>query len=101
MAFYIDSYLGLAKKENPLQPGSFISAVVEARVEENTNLNIPKLLEVKKYASRWALTTEYIEGTTLDKLMIDNPEKQDEYLDMFVKLQLQILQLLVMKVVEM
>ena len=66
-------------------------ALNQARVEENTNLNIPKLLEVKKYASRWALTTEYIEGTTLDKLMIDNPEKQDEYLDMFVKLQLQIL----------
>ena len=66
-------------------------ALNQARVEENTNLNIPKLLEVKKYASRWALTTEYIEGTTLDKLMIENPEKQDEYLDMFVKLQLQIL----------
>ena len=66
-------------------------ALIHARVEENTNLNIPKLLEVKKYASRWAITTEYIEGETLEYLMVKHPEKQDEYLEMFVKLQLEML----------
>lgn len=66
-------------------------ALIHARVEENTNLNIPKLLEVKKYASRWAITTEYIEGETLEALMVKHPEKQDEYLEMFVKLQLEML----------
>ena len=66
-------------------------ALIHARVEENTNLNIPKLLEVKKYASRWAITTEYIEGETLENLMKKHPEKQDEYLEMFVKLQLEML----------
>lgn len=66
-------------------------ALIHARVEENTKLNIPKLLEVKKFASRWALTTEYIEGKTLDVLMKEHPEKQDEYLKMFVKLQLEML----------
>ena len=66
-------------------------ALIHARVEENTNLNIPKLLEVKKYASRWAITTEYIEGETLESLMNKHPEKQDEYLEMFVKLQLEML----------
>lgn len=66
-------------------------ALIHARVEENTKLNIPKLLEVKKYASRWALTTEYIEGKTLDALMKEQPEEQDEYLKKFVKLQLEVL----------
>ena len=66
-------------------------ALIHARVEENTKLNIPKLLEVKKFASRWALTTEYIEGITLDILMRQHPEKQAEYLEMFVKLQLEML----------
>lgn len=66
-------------------------ALNQARVEENTNLNIPKLLEVKKFASRWALTTEYVEGKTLDILMKEHPEKEDEYLEMFVKLQLEVL----------
>lgn len=66
-------------------------ALNQARVEENTNLNIPKLLEVKKFASRWALTTEYVEGKTLDVLMKEHPEKENEYLEMFVKLQLEVL----------
>ena len=66
-------------------------ALIHSRVEENTNLNIPKLLEVKKYASRWALATEYVEGKTLTKLMEEHPEKQDEYLKLFVKLQLEVL----------
>lgn len=66
-------------------------ALIHSRVEENTKLNIPKLLEVKKYASRWALTTEYVEGKTLTTLMIEHPEKQDEYLEMFIKLQLEVL----------
>lgn len=66
-------------------------ALIHSRVEENTKLNIPKLLEVKKYGSRWALTTEYIEGKTLTELMTACPEKQDEYLKLFVKLQLEVL----------
>ena len=66
-------------------------ALIHSRVEENTKLNIPKLLEVKKYGSRWALTTEYVEGKTLTVLMTEHPEKQDEYLEMFVKLQLEVL----------
>lgn len=66
-------------------------ALIHSRVEEKTRLNVPKLLEVKKYGSRWALTTEYIEGKTLTELMTEYPEKQDEYLKMFVKLQLEVL----------
>lgn len=66
-------------------------ALIHSRVEEGTKLNVPKLLEVKKYGSRWALTTEYIEGKTLTELMTEHPEKQDEYLELFVKLQLEVL----------
>ena len=66
-------------------------ALIHARVEEGTKLKLPKLLEVKKFASSWALTTEYIEGKTLDVIMKENPEKQEEYLKLFVKLQLEML----------
>ena len=65
-------------------------ALIHSRVEEVTKLNVPKLLEVKKYGSRWALTTEYVEGKTLTELMVEHPEKQDEYLEMFIKLQLEV-----------
>ena len=66
-------------------------ALNQARVEEGTDLNIPKLIEVSKINNRWALVSEYIEGTPLNELMKQNPEKEDEYLNLFVDTQLNIL----------
>ncbi len=66
-------------------------ALNQARVEEGTNLNIPKLIEVSKVDDRWAIVLEYIEGTPLDVLMKEHPEKQDEYMELFVNIQLEIL----------
>ena len=65
-------------------------ALNQARVEENTDLYMPKLLEVSKIENRWALVSEHIEGTPLDKLMEENPDKEDEYLDLFVKIQVNV-----------
>lgn len=66
-------------------------ALNQARVEEGTNLNIPKLIAVTQINGRWALVSEHIDGTPLDVLMRENPDKEDEYLEMFVKLQLEVL----------
>ena len=66
-------------------------ALNHARVEESTTLNIPKLIEVTKVNNRWALVTEYIEGHTLAELMQKNPEKTDEYINLFVDIQLEVL----------
>ena len=66
-------------------------AVNQTRVEEGTDLYMPKLLEVTKIGNRWALVSEHIEGTPLDVLMEQNPEKLDEYIDKFVEIQLTIL----------
>lgn len=65
-------------------------ALNQARVEECTTLNIPKLLEVTKIENRWAFVTEYIEGNTLEELMEQYPEKTDEYLERFIDIQLEI-----------
>ena len=62
-------------------------ALNQGRVEE-TGLNIPKVLEVSKIDGKWAIVSEYISGSTLAELMEKNPDKLDEYLDMFVELQL-------------
>lgn len=62
-------------------------ALNHARVEE-TGLPIPKLLEVTKIDGKWAIVTEFINGKTLAKLMDENPEKLEEYMDRFVDIQL-------------
>ena len=77
--------------ENYSKAAILNEALIQARVEENTDLKISKLLEVTKIENRWALVTEYIEGTPLDVLMEQNPEQEDEYLEVFIDMQLEVL----------
>lgn len=62
-------------------------ALNQARVEE-TDLMIPKLHEVTKVDGKWAIIADYIEGKTLEQLMIENPEKKDMYIERLVDLQI-------------
>ena len=64
-------------------------ALNQARVEE-TGLNIPKVTEVSKVDGKWAIVSEYISGKTLEQLMTEDPEKEDEYLELFVDLQMKV-----------
>lgn len=64
-------------------------ALNQARVE-NIGINVPKVLEVMTIDGKWAIVSEFIEGKTLAQLMKENPAKKDEYLEMFVDLQMQV-----------
>lgn len=64
-------------------------ALNQARVEE-TGLKIPKLLAVSTVDGKWSITTEYIKGKTMAQLMEESPEKEDEYLEMLVNIQIEI-----------
>lgn len=64
-------------------------ALNQARVEE-TGLNIPSILEVSKIDGKWAITSDFIKGKTIARLMEEEPEKIDEYLELFVDIQLNI-----------
>lgn len=64
-------------------------ALNQSRVEE-TGLDIPKVREVLTIDGKWAIVSDYIEGKTLETLMAENPEKEDEYLELFVDLQIKV-----------
>jgi len=64
-------------------------ALNQARVEE-TSLNIPRLREVTVIDGKWTISSDYISGKTLAQLMIENPDKFDEYLELFVDIQMQV-----------
>lgn len=64
-------------------------ALNTARIEE-TGLNVNKIREVAVVDGKWAISTDFIEGTTLAELMDKNPEKFDEYLERFVDIQMEI-----------
>ena len=64
-------------------------ALNQARIEE-TGLSIPKILGVTMIDGKWAIIADFIEGKTLAQLMEENPDKEDEYLNLFVDLQLSV-----------
>lgn len=77
--------------ENYSKANILNEALIQSRVEENTDLKISRLIEVSKIQDRWALVTEYVEGTPLDVLMKEYPEKEEEYLEFFVNIQMEVL----------
>ncbi len=81
-----DKVIKLRSEEYPA-PDVLSEAHNLAAVEE-TALKVPRLVEVTKIDGKWAVVWEYIEGTTLDMLMKKNKDKEQQYLERFVDIQL-------------
>lgn len=64
-------------------------ALNQARIE-GIGLHTPKVLAVETIDGKWAIISEYIEGKTLARLMEEEPEKYDAYLEKFVDLQIDV-----------
>ncbi len=64
-------------------------ALNQAKIEE-TGLNIPKIHSVTTVDGKWAIVSDFIEGDTLAALMEKEPERFDEYLELFVDLQMKV-----------
>ncbi len=62
-------------------------ALNQARVEQ-TNLPVPQIISVTKIEEKWAIVSEYIRGVTLSRLMQEEPSKTDEFLELFIHLQI-------------
>ncbi len=77
--------------DNDLHPKSDVlnEALNQSRVEE-TGLPIPALKAFSIIDGKWAITIDYVEGKTLHQLVCENPDKAEEYLNLFVDLQMDI-----------
>lgn len=61
-------------------------ALNQARVEQ-TGLNVPKVMGVGIIDGKWAISSEYVKGKTLDYLIAENPQNKTDYLSLLVQLQ--------------
>lgn len=59
-----------------------------ARVEE-TGLSIPGVESVTMVEGKWAIVTDFIEGKTLARLMAEDHENYDQYMERLVDIQLE------------
>ena len=65
-------------------------ALNQARIEQ-TGLNTPIIREVTMVDGKWAIIYDYIEGKTLQRLMDEDSENKEKYINMLVDLQLEVL----------
>jgi thiamine kinase-like enzyme len=86
---YRDGEKVIKQFENNYSKVNVLNEALNQALVEETNLNIPRILEITKIEDKWAIVLEFIEGKTLAQLMEENPNKLDEYLDMFVNQQIQ------------
>ena len=75
--------------ENYSKSGILNEALNQSRIEE-TELNIPKIIEVAMVNGKWAIIEEFIEGKSIADMMAEDPENLDKYLEMFVDIQMSI-----------
>ena len=67
------------------------SEALNRTIIEETGLNVPKVLEVTTIDGKWAIVSEYIKGKTLAQLIKEDDDKKDEYIELLVDLQLEVL----------
>ena len=85
---YRDGDMAVKVFENDFSKSDILNeALNTARIEE-TNLNIPGVRAINMVDGKWAIFSDYIEGKTLAQLMKEEPDKFDDYLELFVELQL-------------
>lgn len=63
----------------------FAEALNQARIED-IGILAPKVYGVNHIDGKWAIKMQYIEGDNLQKVIDSNPDKEDEYLKLFVNL---------------
>ena len=88
---YRDGDLCLKVFDNTYSKAQVLNEALNHALVEQTGLNIPKLHEVTVIDGKWTIITDFIKGKTLDRLISENPDKKDEYMDFFVNLQLEVL----------
>lgn len=64
----------------------FNEALNQVRVEE-TDLNIPRILDIMQNDGKWTIVMEYIEGETLAERIEKDPEHIDDYMEQLADLQ--------------
>lgn len=60
-------------------------ALNQARAEK-TSLLVPEIKQFTETGGKWTIVSSYIKGKTLDRLIFENPDKSDEYIDLFAAL---------------
>ena len=63
-----------------------LNEVLNQARAEKTSLLVPEIKQFTETGGKWAIVSSYIKGKTLDRLIFENPDKSDEYINLFAGL---------------
>ena len=61
--------------------------VLNQTYAREAGLPVPEILEVSTVEGKWAIVSSYIRGKTLDRLMQEQPQREDEFVQLLVDTQ--------------
>lgn len=77
--------------DNSFSKSAVLKEALNLSLVEEAGLNVPELCEITEIEGKFAIVYKYIEGTPLSELIFSHPSKEDEYLNLFVDTQIDIL----------
>ena len=86
-----DNYLIKLFEDNTDVSKILNEALNQQRILENTDLNIPKLVEVTKIADKWAIVMEYVDGVNLEQYLEEHKDQEDDILEILIATQIKVL----------
>ena len=86
-----ENYLIKVYEDNIKTSKILNEALNQQRVLENTDLNIPNLVEVTKIADKWSIVMEYVDGVNLEQYLEEHKEQENDILEILVATQIKVL----------
>lgn len=87
---YRDGELCMKVFDTTYSKADVLTEALNHALVEETGLRVPHLREVTILDGKWTIVTDYIRGKSLAQLMQENPDRKDEYLNLFVDLQMEV-----------
>ena len=67
-----------------------LSEALYQTMARESGLNVPEVRQITEIDGRLSIVSDYIKGTTLDRLICENPLRKKEYLRIFANVQLEL-----------
>ncbi|MCL1806234.1 MAG: aminoglycoside phosphotransferase family protein [Oscillospiraceae bacterium] len=85
---YRDGNLAIKLFDESYTASDVLNEALNLAIVHESGFPAPAIVNAEKINGQWAIITEFIEGVTLFERMEKNPEKEDEYFNRFLDIQL-------------
>jgi aminoglycoside phosphotransferase (APT) family kinase protein len=86
---YREDSLSVKLFDESYSASDVLNEALNLSIVHEIGFSVPRLEEVKKIDGKWAILAEFIEGSTLADLIVENPGRAEEYIERMVDIQIE------------